>query len=573
MRLKTTPQDFRVRELLEWPEVKDGDYVVHSLHKEKLSTAEALSMLATQCKVDRSTIAYAGLKDRQAVTDQFLTIERRAVNLSLPNLKVQPVGTTDRPITSKMSAGNAFTIVVRDLRPTQATQVRRSLPSLVKAGFPNYFDDQRFGCLRHGQGFAMESVLHGDYERALQQLIGEPSPVAITGDVKLKQTIRARWGDWEMLSKVARGPVYEPMFLHLVSRPDDFRGALEFVPLRQRVIQAFAYQSFLWNRAVSQLLHRGIASAQRLRIHTLAGDIMAWKYLAPEREEKLVAMRTPLYGPDGDGGSTPFRRSMERQLERAGLRRDSFLQNEVPGMIWREEQRDVFIKPRDVKDVRIEPDDENPGKVCAHLAFALPRGAYATMLIKRLFAHSWYDKFDERGGGRGPGGPRGGYRDRDDRPRDDRPRDDRRRDDRPRDDFRGDRPRFDRPRDDRPRQDRPRRDRSRDDRPRRDRPRDDRPHRDRHDDATAIDGPPAIFDARAANNPEPPVDGRARGTVGDGPVGDAAPTERDDAPPPARPPRSRQRLDAGFEGLDEFVQRSDESGGTTDDSAPESDES
>ncbi len=36
MRLKTTPEDFRVRELLQWPDVPSGDYVVHLLHKEKL---------------------------------------------------------------------------------------------------------------------------------------------------------------------------------------------------------------------------------------------------------------------------------------------------------------------------------------------------------------------------------------------------------------------------------------------------------------------------------------------------------------------------------------------------------
>ena len=75
MRLKTTPEDFRVRELLEWDEVPSGAFVVHRLHKEKLSTPEALSILVRDAQVDRATIAYAGLKDRQAVTDQFLTIE------------------------------------------------------------------------------------------------------------------------------------------------------------------------------------------------------------------------------------------------------------------------------------------------------------------------------------------------------------------------------------------------------------------------------------------------------------------------------------------------------------------
>lgn len=413
MKLKTIPDDFRVRELLDWQEVPGGNYVVHRLHKEKLSTPEALALLVRECDVDRGAIAYAGLKDRQAVTDQFLTIERRAVDLRLPNLRVQAVGTTDRPITSKQSRGNAFTIVIRSLQPTEAARLRRSLPSLVKTGFPNYFDDQRFGSLRHGQGFPMRSVLVGDFERALQQLVAEPSPVAITGDVKLKNALQLRWGDWDACARIARGPAYEPLFQHLQQNPDDFRGALEFVPLRLRVIHAFAYQSYLWNRAVSRLLRGGVLSAQRLRISTLAGDLLAWKYLAPDREAKLRTMQTPLFGIDGEGGSEPFRRAMIEELRAAGLKRADFTTHEVPGMIWKEEPRDVLVKPTEVADVVISPDEMNPGRVAATLQFALPRGAYATMLVKRLFAPSWYAAGG--GGGDERGGPRDGPRERDER--------------------------------------------------------------------------------------------------------------------------------------------------------------
>jgi len=408
VRLKTIPEDFHVRELLQWPDVPGGDHVVHLLHKEKLSTPEALSLLAREADIDRGAIAYAGLKDRQAVTDQYVSIERRAVELKLPNLRLQPVGTTDRPLTSRLSTGNAFTIVVRDLVPHRAAQLRRALPSLVKTGFPNYFDDQRFGCLRHGQGFPMRSVLLGDFERALQQFIAEPSPVAISGDVKLKRTLQLRWRDWESCARIARGPAYQPLFAHLIERPDDFRGALEHVPLRQRVIHAFAYQSFLWNRAVSRMLRGGVDSSQRLRLSTLAGDLLAWKYLAPEREEKLKAMQTPLFGPEGTGGSEPFRRAMIEELQAAGLRRADFADHVVPGMIWKEEPRAVLAKPTDVADVRLQPDDLHDGQVKATLQFALPRGAYATMLIKRLFAPSWFQR-SPMDGDDGPRGSRGGH--------------------------------------------------------------------------------------------------------------------------------------------------------------------
>jgi tRNA pseudouridine13 synthase len=407
VRLKITPDDFRVRELLEWKEVPNGNFIVHKLHKEKLSTPEALTMLARETGVQRSSIAYAGLKDRQAVTDQFVTIERQAVELKLPNLRVTPVGATDRPITSKMSQGNAFTIVVRDLRPTEAAALRRSMPSLVKTGYPNYFDDQRFGSLRHGQGFPMLSVLIGDYERALQQLVAEPSPVAITGDVKLKRTLQLRWGDWDACARIARGPAYEPLFEFLIRNPRDFRTALKFVPLRLRVIHAFAYQSFLWNRAVSNLLRVAVKGAQRLRLSTLAGDLIAWKYLAPEREAKLIDMRTPLFGVDGDGGSEAFKKSMIGEMKNAELQRGDFIANEVPGMIWKEEQRDALVKPTNVTDVRIEPDEMHEGNVKVSLQFALPRGAYATMVIKRLFAPSWYSRPTDRDEPRAPRTPGG----------------------------------------------------------------------------------------------------------------------------------------------------------------------
>lgn len=401
MRIKVTPEDFRVRELLEFRPDPAGEHYVHLLQKEKLSTQEALSRLCTLGQLDRAQIAYAGLKDRQGVTEQHISIAGRPFEWREPGLRLSPLGRAAHPINSRMSRGNAFVIVVRDLMPFEAAQLRRSLPSLQKTGFPNYFDDQRFGCLRHGQGFAMLQVLRGDYEAALHQLIAAPSPRAITGDVKLKGALQRLWGDWDACLRTARGPVYQPLFLHLRSRPDDFRGALEHLPLRLRVIHSFAYQSFLWNRALSSMLRGGVNSAQRLRIATLAGDLLAWKYLDPEREKKLLAMETPLFGPEGQGGSEPFRKAMVAELENAGLYPSNFADNQVPGMIWREEPRLAIVKPKDMAEVRIEPDELHDGRVKATLAFSLPRGAYATMLLKRLFAPPYYS--DQRGGSRGRG--------------------------------------------------------------------------------------------------------------------------------------------------------------------------
>ena len=109
-----------------------------------------------------------------------------------------------------------------------------------------------------------------------------------------------------------------------------------------------------------------------------------------------------MYGPEGGGGSEPFRNAMIAEMEYAGLRRNDFLENTVPGMIWREEPRAVLVKPEEMGDVRIAPDEMHEGRVMATLSFALPRGSYATMLLKRLFAPPFYARTEGPDGERSP---------------------------------------------------------------------------------------------------------------------------------------------------------------------------
>ena len=77
---------------------------------------------------------------------------------------------------------------------------------------------------------------------------------------------------------------------------------------------------------------------------------------------------------------------MNRVLQREGLRREDFLTHQVKGMILREEPRRAVVVPSDLSNGPLERDEVHRGRNKLTLTFSLPRGAYATMLIKRLFA-------------------------------------------------------------------------------------------------------------------------------------------------------------------------------------------
>ena len=83
MPIKQSPRDFHVRELLEFPEDPAGEFYVHLLKKEKIDTQEALSLISRNAKVPRGDIAFAGLKDRQGRTEQWISIRGRRVDVGL----------------------------------------------------------------------------------------------------------------------------------------------------------------------------------------------------------------------------------------------------------------------------------------------------------------------------------------------------------------------------------------------------------------------------------------------------------------------------------------------------------
>ena len=148
--IKQSIADFCVKEQLDFSLTGEGEHEWIFIEKKGLNTQDVISCLSKLLGIERKQIGYSGLKDRNAVTQQWFSLHlpgKASVNWqSFGNLPFK-VLQSSRHI-KKLHIGshqaNEFRIVAHFDR-LQSEQIEQRVALIRKSGFPNYFGEQRFG--------------------------------------------------------------------------------------------------------------------------------------------------------------------------------------------------------------------------------------------------------------------------------------------------------------------------------------------------------------------------------------------------------------------------------------------
>ena len=166
MKVKQQPEDFRVEELPLVSPAGSGRYAFYKLTKRGLGTIEAVELICRRWNLAGRRVSYGGLKDRHALTVQYLTIfDGPAVSIENPTFSLEHLGRLDHPFQPAHFRGNGFAVVLRDLSADGARRACELARSVATDGLPNYFDDQRFGSVGVSGEFIAHAWLRGDFER------------------------------------------------------------------------------------------------------------------------------------------------------------------------------------------------------------------------------------------------------------------------------------------------------------------------------------------------------------------------------------------------------------------------
>ena len=383
-KIKTTIDDFRVSEIPLYTPCGEGEHLYLYIEKKGIGTFEALRQMASHFKISPKEIGYAGIKDAHAVTRQYFSfpqgVEKSLEAFSSPSLEVLEAKRHTNKLKTGHLSGNRFEILIREA--TGGENISSILETLQRTGVPNYYGEQRFGT-QGNTGDVGRALLVGDHAEVLRILFGEATAM----DTPLMAEVKALFQQGKYQEAFQRTPYamsVEKGILKSLSMGDNPKNAVRRIPQNMQHFYVSAYQSFLFN----QTLAMRIDNLDRLWKGDIAIKHPGHSVFLVEDEEKEqprcasfeISPTGPLFGykmleASGKQGET------ERQvLEREKMELSRFRRFRLKG-----ERRTYRFPLSELSHKRV------PEGIL--LSFSLPRGCYATAVLREIMKTDVQDDF------------------------------------------------------------------------------------------------------------------------------------------------------------------------------------
>jgi len=147
---KQTIERFFVEEIPLYTFSNSGNYLVLKIQKTDMSTWKLISVLSKATGLAERDIGYAGLKDKNATTIQYISIPKQYEKELNKNLKTEKIDILERsynkaPIKVGHLKGNKFSIILYNINESDTKFFNTTAKMMQSKGIPNYYGYQRFG--------------------------------------------------------------------------------------------------------------------------------------------------------------------------------------------------------------------------------------------------------------------------------------------------------------------------------------------------------------------------------------------------------------------------------------------
>jgi tRNA pseudouridine13 synthase len=390
MKVKYRLDDFIVEEILK-PEYliskEKGDFAVLRIKKKNLTTFSLIEIISKKFQIPKYNLYVGGLKDKYSIATQYMSVKIKdkgnipPKSFSSEIFEFQRVGFSNEPLSFSKIYRNRFNIILRNICKKDIGYYKERLSHIELFGYPNYFDDQRFGSARHNMGFIGKEIIKQNYKRGLELFLCYYSNKDKSKMKRFKKLSKENWGNWALLLPSA--PTYQEraVLKFLVEHPDRYLEALKRLGRRFLRFLLEAYQSYLWNRTLETLMKDKISCTNSYPYSV--STFVFPKMFNGDEIRFFQDLKIPFLN-SRNKIETSFPEVKDTILDILSNERltlESFKLKRKVGLSLGGAYRNAWIIPENLV-YSIVDDEFHEDRVALRSAFDLPSGSYATILIK-----------------------------------------------------------------------------------------------------------------------------------------------------------------------------------------------
>ncbi len=266
-KLRKTPEDFQVDEISILPPADpEGKFVIAKVWHRNWEANRLVRRLGSNLRIGRAKIGFAGTKDGRSVSTQLMSFNapiEAVQSLAIPDVEIHDAYRARRMISIGDLVGNKFKIGVADIdvgvdAKTVCDSVKAKLDSI--GGFPNFFGIQRFGSVRPITHLIGKDLIRGDFEGAVMRYVANPMDEESSEANDARRALQESKDFERAFREFPMKLSFErTMIGHIKDNPNDYLGALRLLPYNLLMMFVHAYQSYLFNRILSERIRKGMS--------------------------------------------------------------------------------------------------------------------------------------------------------------------------------------------------------------------------------------------------------------------------------------------------------------------------
>ena len=400
--IKTIPADFYVREVTNREEQEEGKYLIVELTKENWDTHNVIRELSRRLRVSRNRIGFAGTKDKFAVTKQKISIwdttAKELEHVKITDVSLKILGRSNKAVSLGDLYGNEFEIVIRNLEAKREA-IKDKISVITNeiensGGICNFFGIQRFGISRPITHVVGKHLITSTIKEAVMSYLSDIFP---DESEETKQARRlCKNGELKECLKIMPLRYERSMLNELVKSKENYRSAFSALPQNLQKLFVHAYQAYLFNLVLSHRIEHNLPFHE-----AVVGDMVCFRnelgLANPGKVEKVTAdkidamnrlvkrnrafVTAPIFGSETEFADGEIGEIERKVLEDEAIELNNFNIGTIPELSSKGTRRPIIV-PVTISKEEISEDELNPGQHKAKLNFFLPKGSYATVLLR-----------------------------------------------------------------------------------------------------------------------------------------------------------------------------------------------